>query len=394
MSKKFYTKSKLLINSLIVLIFFIFTGCKKGCTDPSASNYDPGAKTNDASECEYEDNVLIPFDGESFLINLSDNFITPSIELYKNSVDDLVTATNNFNSDMTTAKLDTLKNSWYTALLNWQGISFIGPSKYLTTTQIELTNIFPVDTLSVIDNLTNNYSPTDNDQEGFQAIDYLLFSKNSQETIDYFNNNSFASQYLSILVDNISIITNDVHTKWANEKQDFVNNNTSVSNGSSISLMTNALNKHYEYYIRRGKFGLPLNVFDQFSQEVDPHLVECYYYGQSLPFAIRAIESLQNFVKGCAYDNSEDNLLGFDDYLDHVGAEYDGINLSIKIDDQFDEILVALNGLNDPLSDEIQINKSQVDNAYDELQTLVPLLKADLTSALGVQITYADNDGD
>mgnify|MGYP005677110763 CR=1 FL=1 len=394
MSKKFYRKSKLLINSLIVLIFFIFTGCKKGCTDPSASNYDPGAKTNDASECEYEDNVLIPFDGESFLINLSDNFITPSIELYKNSVDDLVTATNNFNSDMTTAKLDTLKNSWYTALLNWQGISFIGPSKYLTTTQIELTNIFPVDTLSVIDNLTNNYSPTDNDQEGFQAIDYLLFSKNSQETIDYFNNNSFASQYLSILVDNISIITNDVHTKWANEKQDFVNNNTSVSNGSSISLMTNALNKHYEYYIRRGKFGLPLNVFDQFSQEVDPHLVECYYYGQSLPFAIRAIESLQNFVKGCAYDNSEDNLLGFDDYLDHVGAEYDGINLSIKIDDQFDEILVALNGLNDPLSDEIQINKSQVDNAYDELQTLVPLLKADLTSALGVQITYADNDGD
>ena len=43
---------------------------------------------------------------------------------------------------------------------------------------------------------------------------------------------------------------------------------------------------------------------------------------------------------------------------------------------------------------EIQTNKTQVDNAYEKLQQLVPLLKVDLTSALGVLITYADNDGD
>ena len=334
------------------------------------------------------------FDKQALLINLSDNFITPSIELYKNSVDQLVIATSDFNSDKTPSKLEALKDSWKTALLNWQGISFIGPSKYLTTTQIELINIFPVDTNSVIDNITNSYSPSDNDQEGFQAIDYLLYSKNTQETIDYFTNNSFASQYLTIVVNNISEITNDVHTKWNNEKQDFVDDYGSVATGTSISLMVNALNKHYEYYIRRGKFGLPLNVFDQFTQDVDPHLVECYYYGQSLPFAIKAVESLQNFVNGCAYNNSEDNLTGFDDYLDNVGAQHSGINLSTKINNQFEEILTALNGLNDPLSDEIQTNKAQADDTYDKLQALVPLLKVDLTSALGVTITYADNDGD
>ena len=391
MSKTFHIKSNLLINSLFVLIFFVFTGCKKGCTDKNALNYDPGAKRNDASACEYG---VTNFDKQALLINLSDNFITPSIELYKNSVDQLVIATSDFNSDKTPSKLEALKDSWKTALLNWQGISFIGPSKYLTTTQIELINIFPVDTNSVIDNITNSYSPSDNDQEGFQAIDYLLYSKNSQETIDYFTNNSFASQYLTIVVNNISEITNDVHTKWNNEKQDFVDDYGSVATGTSISLMVNALNKHYEYYIRRGKFGLPLNVFDQFTQDVDPHLVECYYYGQSLPFAIKAVESLQNFVNGCAYNNSEDNLTGFDDYLDNVGAQHSGINLSTKINNQFEEILTALNGLNDPLSDEIQTNKAQADDAYDKLQALVPLLKVDLTSALGVTITYADNDGD
>ena len=391
MSKTFHIKSNLLINSLFVLIFLVFTGCKKGCTDKNALNYDPGAKRNDASACEYG---VTNFDKQALLINLSDNFITPSIELYKNSVDQLVIATSDFNSDKTLPKLEALKDSWKTALLNWQGISFIGPSKYLTITQIELINIFPVDTNSVIDNITNSYSPIDNDQEGFQAIDYLLYSKNSQETIDYFTNNSFASQYLTIVVNNISEITDDVNTKWNNEKQDFVDDYGSVATGTSISLMVNALNKHYEYYIRRGKFGLPLNVYDQFTQDVDPHLVECYYYGQSLPFAIKAVESLQNFVNGCAYNNSEDNLTGFDDYLDNVGAQHSGINLSTKINNQFEEILTALNGLNDPLSDEIQTNKAQADDAYDKLQALVPLLKIDLTSALGVQITYADNDGD
>ena len=109
MSKTFHIKSNLLINSLFVLIFLVFTGCKKGCTDKNALNYDPGAKRNDASACEYG---VTNFDKQALLINLSDNFITPSIELYKNSVDQLVIATSDFNSDKTLPKLEALKDSY------------------------------------------------------------------------------------------------------------------------------------------------------------------------------------------------------------------------------------------------------------------------------------------
>ena len=64
------------------------------------------------------------------------------------------------------------------------------------------------------------------------------------------------------------------------------------------------------------------------------------------------------------------------------------------IDNQFAEIVAALNGLNDPLSNEVVVNNAQGHETYDKLQQLVPLIKVDMTSALGVLITYQDNDGD
>ena len=80
--------------------------------------------------------------------------------------------------------------------------------------------------------------------------------------------------------------------------------------------------------------------------------------------------------------------------MDFVNAQYNGENLSIATNNQFQLIKDNLSQLNDPLSDEILTNKVNVSNAYENMQQLVPLIKVDMTSALGVLITYQDNDGD
>ena len=80
--------------------------------------------------------------------------------------------------------------------------------------------------------------------------------------------------------------------------------------------------------------------------------------------------------------------------MDFIGAQHSGTNLSTVINNKLNEIVLNLNGLNDPLSNEVITNKTAVSNAYTKLQELVPLLKVDMTSALGVLITYQDNDGD
>jgi predicted lipoprotein len=46
------------------------------------------------------------------------------------------------------------------------------------------------------------------------------------------------------------------------------------------------------------------------------------------------------------------------------------------------------------LSQQIEENNEPVLTSFQELQDLVALLKADLTSVLGITITYQDNDGD
>jgi predicted lipoprotein len=70
------------------------------------------------------------------------------------------------------------------------------------------------------------------------------------------------------------------------------------------------------------------------------------------------------------------------------------MQLSKVIDNQIVTILEELNNYNNPLSDEIINNKDDLLNSYEELQKLVPFIKVDMTSGLGVLITYQDNDGD
>ena len=180
---------------------------------------------------------------------------------------------------------------------------------------------------------------------------------------------------------------NYVNNEWINHKSNFINdfeiNNSgfsSNSQGSSISNIINALCLHYEFYVRRGKIGLPLGVFNGFSQQELPHLVECYYSGKSLQNTARCINSIRNFINGSGYLNNDNG--------------HNNMQLSKVIDNQIVTILEELNNYNNPLSEEIMNNKDALLNSYEELQKLVPFIKVDMTSGLGVLITYQDNDGD
>ena len=98
----FYSSLKLIFLFCVVLV----TSCnKEGCLDPDAINYNPDAKKNNPSDCEYED-----FNREGMLQNISRNYISPGIEAYSLSVDSLVTAKNNFISAVNENNLIALRN--------------------------------------------------------------------------------------------------------------------------------------------------------------------------------------------------------------------------------------------------------------------------------------------
>jgi predicted lipoprotein len=381
--------------------FLLIQGCKKsGCTDPNALNYDIDAQKDD-NGCLYED-----YDKLSLLTNLADNYIIPSLDAYKNKIITLNIHIDSFIENPSISNLTLLRTNWEEALLNWQDIGFLdfGPSEYILLRK--QTNTFPIDTTELNNFITladwNLDYASSYDSKGLQALDYLLFKPGHSESelITYFQNNTNAKNYLKALADDLNNNINYVSDQWVTYREDFINdfevtqsNFSTNSQGSSISNIINALCLHYEFYVRRGKVGLPLGVFNGFSQLELPELVECYYSGKSTQNLVRSINSLRKYVTGSSYLNN-DNGLGLDDYMDFVNAEQNTQQLSSVIDNQFLTILDEVNNINGPLNEEIINNKSQITQTYQELQQLVPYIKVDMTSALGVLITYQDNDGD
>ena len=379
----------------------IIESCKKsGCTDPNALNYDIDAQKDD-NGCLYED-----YDKLSLLTNLADNYIIPSLDAYKSKIITLNIHVDSFIVNPNISNLTLLRTNWEEALLNWQDIGFLdfGPSEYILLRK--QTNTFPIDTTELNNFITladwNLDYASSYDSKGLQALDYLLFKPGHTELqlITYFQNNTNAKNYLKAVAEDLNQNINFVTNQWVSYREDFINdfevtqsNFSTNSQGSSISNIINALCLHYEFYVRRGKVGLPLGVFNGFSQLELPELVECYYSGKSTQNLVRSINSLRKYVTGSSYLNN-DNGLGLDDYMDFVNAEQSTQQLSTVIDNQFLTILGEVNNINGPLSEEIINNKSQITQTYQELQQLVPYIKVDMTSALGVLITYQDNDGD
>ena len=395
------------MNTSFLKFLYIFSAlliiqsCKKsGCTDPNALNYDIDAQKDD-NGCLYED-----FDKLSLLTNLADNYIIPSLDAYKSKIVSLNIHVDSFILNPNISNLSLLRTNWEEALLNWQDIGFLdfGPSEYILLRK--QTNTFPIDTTELNNFITladwNLDYASSYDSKGLQALDYLLFKPGytDSELITYFQNNTNAKNYLKAVAEDLNQNINYVTNQWVSYREDFINdfevtqsNFSTNSQGSSVSNIINALCLHYEFYVRRGKVGLPLGVFNGFSQLELPELVECYYSGKSTQNLVRSINSLRKYVTGSSYLNN-DNGLGLDDYMDFVNAEQSTQQLSTVIDNQFLTIIDEVNNINGPLSEEIINNKSQITQTYQKLQQLVPYIKVDMTSALGVLITYQDNDGD
>ena len=395
---RFQTNTRMLKAFFFGIIVLLSFSCKKkGCMDENAVNYDADAEVADNATCTYE-----PFEKTQMLTNICDNYIIPAYTNFNEKNIALSNSASGFSSNPTVDAFEALKQTWKDALLSWQQVCFLdfGPAAFvILNNQV---NIYPVGTDKINNNINLGVYNLDladnNDAKGFQALDYLLHQPGmtDEDHVTYFMSNANAMTYLTDVIDNINYWSNYILTEWTGSYKDsFKSNSTSESNaqGSSISNLVNGLCYHYESIIRKGKVGLPLGAFNGFSQQEMPDRVECYYHQESLPFLVESINAMNKYINGASYNTGE-NGLGLDNYMDHVGATQNSNSLSSVINSQIDEIIEKVGQLNDPLSNEIIVNKPAVNEAYSALQQLVPYMKADMMSALGVIVTYQDNDGD
>ncbi len=86
--------------------------------------------------------------------------------------------------------------------------------------------------------------------------------------------------------------------------------------------------------------------------------------------------------------------IGIDDYSDAVNATYNNEKLSTVILRQMDLCEMKANAISGSLENAAINQPAQVKELHLELKKLTVLTKVDLSSSLGVVITFSDNDGD
>lgn len=353
-------------------------------------------KKNQETECENN----AAFDRKEMVSHMTTQYIIPAYNAYKTKTESLQTAVETFTVNTNLNNLIICQQAWKAVAESWQKIAFLefGPAENIGLRS--QTNIYPVDTVKINSNIGSlNYDlglPSNYVAKGIQALDYLLYlpNKTNTEIFQYYIDTPNAGTYLKVITNELSVNAIDVSNAWENTATTFINNTSDNAQGSAVSNMVNALSAHYETYVRKGKIGIPVGIFNGFSQTPMPQHAEAYYSGHSITLLVEEINAIEHFINGKPFGDDTDGL-GLDDYMTYTKAKKNNIELALSINNHISDILTAVNELGPPPLSESVISKPTESKAlYQSMQKLVPLIKVDLTSALGVLITYQDNDGD
>jgi predicted lipoprotein len=371
----------LLIASCAFLI--LATGCKK---------------KEDAADCSV-------FNRQAYLENLALHTIIPAYAAYSQQVDNLQESCETFVEEPSLENLGICRTKFHSASLSWQYVAMFnfGPADVLALQAS--TNTYPADTAMI----NTKIASSDFDIEtvsslaarGFPTLDYLLhgpISFGDQDMLNLFivdENATSRKEYLATLTTAMADQASIVVQTWSSTGGDYLSeftSNTGTAVGSSIGLFLNAFNKSYESHTRTEKVGIPVGALT-FSQAPLPDRVEGYFgQSNSQEYLMASILAFENLFLGDGID--DENYSGLDDYLSSLDAQYNGDQLTVEIGYQIDAVKMGVESIIPPFSQYVDVNQVEAFSLYADMQKLNVLWKVDMMSALGILITYQDNDGD
>jgi predicted lipoprotein len=341
------------------------------------------------------------FDRKAMLTHLADNLIIPAFSNFQTVYGQMKSAADAFVAAPDAAKLTTLRQKWQDAYIAWQQVELFnfGPADQVLLRNYF--NIYPTDA-----NLLRSYVSsgsydlevlTNNKVQGFPALDYLLNGLGATDTeiLNYYTANADAAKWKKYLGDVVNIMNTKINTVVSDWKgayrQQFINSDGTGA-GSSISLTVNEYIMYFERFLRSGKFAIPAGVM---SGTAAPEKVEAFYSKQlGMTLAKTALKACRDFYQGKSFSGGASGP-SLQTYLQALGKNNANINtLAANIDSQFGVIENKMNALGTSVYDAITNNRPKVLELYDEFQKQVRYLKVDMASAIGITISYTDNDGD
>jgi len=362
------------LKLLCLFLFLVLLSCKKKKEEPEPAD---------------------PYDKQALVLNMADNVIMPDYLSFKASLDSLIISYTNFKASGLQTDLLLTRQKLHTAYIKYQHVSpyEFGPAE---TVVVRMNfNVFPTDTLQINSNISSGSydlaTAANVDAKGFPALDYLFYGNNVADSTltQAFAGSANRKQYVSDVLNEMLTNLNNVINGWNSGYHNTFINSLGTDVSSSIGFLVNQLNFELDY-LKNEKIGVPLG--KKTLGIPLPDKCEAYYGKQSVQYATETLIAIENIYLGKSAAGVDGQ--GFDDYLDHLGVQYNGGTLNAAIKNQFALAKSKLGLIPDPLATQVVSNAAVVDAAYIELVKLLVLLKTDMPSSLGVIITYQDNDGD
>lgn len=330
------------------------------------------------------------FERSAMLTQWADAAIVPAYAALDAAAADLRAEADAFAAAPSEAGLTDVRAALKTARLAWQDASLFGFGPAEDVALRAALNTYPTDTGKVEANVASGsytLGTVDNRAAvGFPAMAYLLYDGTDADVVAAFAD----ADRGAYLRDNAAFVADAAATVadgWAGYRGTFLSAaNAGTDVGSALGMTVNAMVLHAERFLRDGKVGIPAGV--RSAGVARPTSVEAYHGGYSAELAVANLRAAKRLFLGDALSGASG--VGLDDNLRALGAG----TLADEIAAEFDEAIAALEALRDPLDAQIRSDNGPVLTAFQEMQDVVVLLKADMTSVLGVSITFQDNDGD
>ena len=335
----------------------------------------------------------IEFDRSSLLVSWADDFIIPQFQAFLTDAEALVLAKDVFIETPNEANLVSLRTSLTTAYTSFQpagtyaNLGRGGELNYYLNLNAHALNVD--ETSANIQNFENvNFSIIENqDTQGLPAVDYLVngLATTDAEIVAFYTGTESENYigYLNLVVDRIESLTQEVLDDWTTSFRDeFVANTSSASSGS-FDIFLNAYIEFYEQRLRRSKVGFPSGALSgiQFPNEIE----SLYNPTLSRALLIEALDNAEDIYTGLPNSN-----MSLSSLINELGNE----ELDTQIIAGFNSSRTQIETLNEDLQSQILTDNSAMLITRDELQKVVTALKTDVTSILGVDIVFADTDGD
>lgn len=328
----------------------------------------------------------------------ANDLIIPAYEYLKVQTDDLASKVKAFSDDPSENTLVPAQIALKNSRLAWQSaaIYMFGPAEEVALRKS--LNTYPTDEEQINANIeTGNYilgSLANQAATGFPALDYLLHGTENATIVEQFSTmerSNSRKQYLNDLAEDIQTRVNITLNGWVSTGENFAATFTEtdalgIDVGSSLSLLVNSIDLHFQRFTRDGKVGIPAGV--RSAGVPRPKAIEVLYGDYSVELINESILAYEKLFLGTTANDTDGE--GLYDYLVAIDAK----DLADDMLTQFEVTKTAANDLTDPYGEQINTDVEKVTNVFIEMQKLVVFFKSDMASLMGISITNQDNDGD